>query len=261
MRTFPSWIRQHPFRSTCLLVALLALLTGGSILLVRALPAPSCGALALPVQGQAQYAVGDQSARVRQTEQCFVQAYQRCQAASLTVTWAGFDSGSRSTLTIGQQGATCQIIQSNQPYVSSGHSTQPATISTCQRLIQNRDTLVLLHCQGGNIVIPRGEECGTIISGGPADMNEQVAACFVQDERQCYPAEFSYIPPDTPPDVLGDIFSISSSCKLTMSIGYAQLRGNYVGPASPCTRMVQQRRGLLFQNCGSQGTILVPVNP
>jgi hypothetical protein len=32
--------------------------------------------------------------------------------------WAELDSGSRSTLTIEQQGATCQIIQSNQPYQS-----------------------------------------------------------------------------------------------------------------------------------------------
>jgi hypothetical protein len=203
-------------------------------------------------------AVGEQGASVRQSEQCFVQAYQHCRAASLTVTWAELDSGSRSTLTIEQQGATCQIIQSNQPYQSSGHSTQPATTSTCQQLIQNRDTLVLLHCPGGNIVIPRGEECGTIISGSPAGMNEQVAACFVQDERQCYPAEFSYIPPDTLPDALGDIFSISSSCKLTMSIGYASLSGNYDGPSSLCLRMVQQRKGLQFQNCGSQGTILLP---
>ncbi len=227
---------------------------------MRVLSAPSCGALALPVKGQAQYAVSDQGTRARLTEQCFVQAYQHCQAASLTVTWAELDSGSRSTLTIEQQGATCQIIQSNQPYMSSGHSTQPATTSSCQKLIQNRDTLVL-HCLGGDIVIPRGEECGTIISGSPAGMNEQVAACFVQDERQCYPAEFSYIPPDTPPDVLGDIFSISSSCKLTMSIGYASLSGNYDGPGSPCAHMVQQSKGLLFQNCGSKGTILVPVNP
>jgi hypothetical protein len=119
---------------------------------------------------------------------------------------------------------------------------------------------LLLHCPGGNIVIPRGEECGTIISGSPAGMNEQVAACFVQDERQCYPAEFSYIPPDTPLMCLVTS-SPSASCKLTMSIGYARLRGNYDGPSSLCLRMVQQRKGLQFQNCGSQGTILVPVTP
>jgi hypothetical protein len=74
----------------------------------------------------------------------------------------------------------------------------------------------------------------------------------MQDKRQCSPTALFY--QSTSPTW----FEIDASCKILVNMD------SYVSvPGIPCTGSVQQVEplGLLFQGCGSNGSILVPVVP
>src|SRR5579885_3599342 len=92
-----TWFRHHLVISLGLFVVLFVLVIGGSFVLVRAQTqgpqAPSCGSLTLHEGGQNAYVL---SPGARSIEQCFVQAYQQCQARALAVTWMGVDAGTAS---------------------------------------------------------------------------------------------------------------------------------------------------------------------
>lgn len=255
MRSLQSWIRRHLFITVGLLITLIVVLTAGSFALVHAWnpapTAPSCGSLSLPLNGQAQYAVGVDNASASQIEQCFIQAYQHCQARSLNVTWMGVDSGSKSIFTIEKQGNACQISQSSQGYVVGFTNQRPPDIHTCQGIVQSANALTIKQCQGnGEVVIPRGESCGAVYSQNSLDANRSAENCFIQDYHRCYPAELSYEPSGT----LGYGFHLSGSCKLTVFTSDTQ-------SSSSCSDVLQQTDGLHFLNCGPRGDILVPAKP
>ncbi len=245
-----TWFRHHLVISLGLFVVLFVLVIGGSFVLVRAQTqgpqAPSCGSLTLHEGGQNAYVL---SPGARSIEQCFVQAYQQCQARALAVTWMGVDAGTASTFTIEKQGNNCQLLQSSQSYVL-GHTNAQSEISSCQGLTQTTDSLILKCGSGEDILIPRSESCGYVYPQQTPAATEQAEACFMQDYRQCYGAALGYEPSGT----LGYSFQIDFTCKLTVVVSSSQSR-------FPCTSLAQQADGLHALNCGTLGTIRIPARP
>lgn len=246
-----TWFRRHHVISLGLFFVLLALIVGSSLVLVRAQTqgpqAPSCGSLTLHEGGQNAYVL---SPGARSIEQCFVQAYQQCQARALAVTWMGIDAGTTSTFTIEKQGTTCQLLQSSQSYVL-GHTNNPSETTRCQGLTQTTDSLILTHCgSGDDMLIPRSESCGYVYPQQTPAATEQAEACFMQDYRQCYGAALGYEPSGT----LGYSFQIDFTCKLTVVVSSSQARFS-------CTSLAQQADGLHALNCVTMDTIRIPAHP
>jgi hypothetical protein len=77
-------------------------------------------------------------------ENCFWQAYQHCQPATLIFTAHGVDAGSTHTLTLAPQGSGCRITDVRENYVAGiSHSTKTYT---CSSLKQESPGLLLQGC-------------------------------------------------------------------------------------------------------------------
>jgi hypothetical protein len=111
--------------------------------------AQKCGAV-LIVRGN-QFA--DQAA-AKQAENCFWQAYQHCQAATLRVTTMGVDAGTIRLFTITPKAGSCQVTDAVQTYVVPNH-TSAVTTYTCSGVKQQASGLLFQSCgQEGNVSVP-----------------------------------------------------------------------------------------------------------
>lgn len=248
MFRFLSVFRNHLLISILLL---LMLVVGGGLVVIHAqtpsVKAPSCGTLTLHNGGQNPYVL---SQNARSIEQCFVLAYRSCQEKALDVTWMGVDTGTTSTFTIEKQDKSCQISQSSQNY-GLVHTNSQSEVGICQGLTQSTDSLILKRCgSGGDILIPRSELCGYVYSQQTVAAVGQAETCFMQDYRQCYGAALGYEPSGS----FAYTFQFDFSCKLTVVVSSTQAR-------YACAGLVQQTDGLRAQNCGTEGTILIPAHP
>ncbi len=242
----------HPcFIITCLFLATLGVLAACGTTKGPGQQPPSCGALSLSPGPQAQYVSSYDGKRVKDVEQCFVQAHQQCKAMALLVTEHGTDTGTNTTYTVAPHGASCQIVASSQAYSANfGGSTGPVITTTCQGLTETTEALVIGPCQGQDVLIPRGEACGGVYSQATPAAVRLTEACFARDYQQCYPALLYYVTGSAPVDT----FRVSASCQLTLVQS-----GNL--PGTPCASLTQQADGLHMIGCGSQGDILVPARP
>lgn len=236
---------------TCLFLMAIGVLATCGIAQGPGQQAPSCGTLTLSLGPQQQYAANYDGHRVKAIEQCFVQAYHQCKAMSLLVTRHSVDTGTHYTYTITPYGASCQIIEASQSYSANfGGSEGPVVTSTCGGLTTNQDTLVIVDCQGQDVTIPRGEECGTVYPQATLASVKFAEDCFAEDYQQCYPASLHY---DTGNEVF-QALQVSSSCQLALV-----QQGNQ--PGTLCASLTQLADGLHVMGCGNLGDILVPANP
>jgi len=91
---------------------------------------------------------------VRQTENCFWQAFQQCSAATLTFEASGIDAGVIHTFTTVNNNGKCSISDATQHYIAP-NPAQPGKTYSCTGLTQQADGLHFLNCgDEGNIVVP-----------------------------------------------------------------------------------------------------------
>ncbi len=89
----------------------------------------------------------------KQAENCFWQAYQKCQPASLTFTTIAVDAGDIHDFTIRNNGQ-CSISDAVQHFIVPHRPTAPKTY-TCAGLAQQQDGLHVLSCSSeGDIIVP-----------------------------------------------------------------------------------------------------------
>lgn len=95
------------------------------------------------------------SSNATQAENCFWQAYQQCQTATLMVTMMGIDAGTTRTFALSPNGNACKVQDTVQYYVvPKGNS--PAKTYTCAGLTQPRLGGLLFTACGadGNVTVP-----------------------------------------------------------------------------------------------------------
>lgn len=108
----------------------------------------ACGTVQIRGNGQVVNATTAQ-----QSEDCFWQAYQHCQAATLIVTTMGVDSGITRTFTVIANGGSCKVSDAEQNYVVPNH-TGPLNIYTCAS-VQQSDGLLFHSCGAdGDVQVP-----------------------------------------------------------------------------------------------------------
>jgi len=129
-----------------------ALAACGSATLSSPTPTPTpkaCGTVAMLITGR----LIDQAA-AEQVENCFWQAYQHCQAASMQVTTMGIDAGTIRIFTVESRGASCQVTDMVHTYVAPNH-TGPVMIYPCSGVTQQAVGLLIAGCgNDGNVVVP-----------------------------------------------------------------------------------------------------------
>lgn len=147
-----TWIRQHLLISLGIVV-LLALAIWGTrpaIFAATHTDLVNCGTLYSHF-GPHPTPSGPTSSTA-QAIQCFVQAHQRCQAASLSYSSNGVDTGSTDTYYTANTLGRCALSGTSQFY---GMLRSGTTDFTCSSLQQQSDGLHLLSCdQFGDQLIP-----------------------------------------------------------------------------------------------------------
>jgi hypothetical protein len=94
----------------------------------------------------------DQS-MARGVEDCFWQAFQQCQPATMSYTQSDATSGTVHTFSLENQNGRCLVTDSARPFTT--HMSQPAVLSTCAGIQKRADGLRVLSCgKLGNILIP-----------------------------------------------------------------------------------------------------------
>ncbi len=90
----------------------------------------------------------------KSTENCFWQAYQKCQPATLGYSAGGVDTISNSTFTISGTGGKCSISDAVQFSIVPATPSAPKTY-TCTGMTQQQDGLHISACgDRGDILIP-----------------------------------------------------------------------------------------------------------
>ncbi len=86
---------------------------------------------------------------------CFWDAYQNCQAATLTYSTFGVDTGDTYTFTLQHQNSGCTLTDAHD-HVTAPRPAQHIGTYTCSSLVRQQDgSLVAQSCgQDGNITIP-----------------------------------------------------------------------------------------------------------
>jgi len=94
------------------------------------------------------------ASKAQQNENCFWQAFQKCQSAKLTFTKRGIDAGTTHTFTIEKQNSQCSISDATQHYIAPSPPQQGKTY-TCMGLTQRSDGLHFTTCgDEGDIIVP-----------------------------------------------------------------------------------------------------------
>jgi hypothetical protein len=100
-----------------------------------------------------QIAPADQNT-ARQAENCFWQAFQRCQPATLTYAENGLDAGTVNTFTLKSAGGKCAISDGVQHYIAP-HPPGNTTTYTCSDVKLQSDGLYVFSCGNvGTIIVP-----------------------------------------------------------------------------------------------------------
>jgi hypothetical protein len=125
--------------------------TAGTSSTVPGGPTTDCGPVS--VRGSSTVVVNGDKAGPAET--CFWQAWQHCQAATLTLTAMGVDAGETRTFTTAPQSHGCGLSDKREHYVIPTNTHQIATF-TCASLTKSSDGgLVAKGCGAdGDIIIP-----------------------------------------------------------------------------------------------------------
>lgn len=90
----------------------------------------------------------------KQAENCFWQAFQQCQPATITYTKSDLDAGTVNTFIIKNVGGKCSVSAGIQHFVAP-HPPGKANLYTCGSVKLQSDGLYILSCgDAGTIVIP-----------------------------------------------------------------------------------------------------------
>jgi len=90
----------------------------------------------------------------KQVENCFWQAYQQCQAATLSFTKSGLDAGTIHAFTIASNNGQCSISDAIQTYIAP-NPPRPGKTYACTSLTQQVDGLHFASCgELGDIIVP-----------------------------------------------------------------------------------------------------------
>jgi hypothetical protein len=90
----------------------------------------------------------------KQAENCFWQAYQHCQVATLTFTKRGVDAGTIHTFTFANNNGQCLISDAIQTYIAP-NGPRPGNTFSCTGLTQQADGLHFASCGAfGDIIVP-----------------------------------------------------------------------------------------------------------
>jgi len=91
---------------------------------------------------------------VKQTENCFWQAFQQCQPATLTYANNELDTGTVNTFTLKNAGGKCAVSVGVQQFIAP-HPPGKATMYTCSGVKLQSDGLYIFSCgDAGTVVIP-----------------------------------------------------------------------------------------------------------
>ena len=90
----------------------------------------------------------------KQAEDCFWQAFQKCQPASLSYTLVSVDTVTKHTFTIQNNGEQCSVSDAVQHAIVPARLSAPRTY-TCTGVMQQVDGLHFTACgEDGNVVVP-----------------------------------------------------------------------------------------------------------
>lgn len=141
-------------------VAVALVVIGGGItayMLLHNTPAVAqgrnCGSFT--TNGQRTFGAGQHSTAA-QIADCFWQAYQQCQTASMHVTFMGVDAGTQHVFTLQKQQNGCQVVDTSQFYnVNFGGSHSKPETNVCASLTRTQSALHFSQCgQNGDVVVP-----------------------------------------------------------------------------------------------------------
>lgn len=116
---------------------------------VTAQTAPkTCGTVIM--HGTSSPAFGVQNTSPSQVANCFWQAYQQCQPATMHLTFMGVDAGVQHTFALEKQGNACTITDSAQNYNVVVKLKAKPVVSTCTDMAMQSDGLHITGCSNGN---------------------------------------------------------------------------------------------------------------
>jgi hypothetical protein len=119
---------------------------------VTAQTAPkACGTVIM--HGTGSPAFGVQNTSPSQVTDCFWQAYQQCQPATMHLTFMGVDAGVQHTFTLEKQSNACTITDSAQNYNVVVKLKAKPVVSTCTDMAMQSDGLHIAGCSNGNTFI------------------------------------------------------------------------------------------------------------
>lgn len=255
-KTLPrSWWRRY--RRILIIVGVTLLITvgGNTLWIVTHLPLPP------PPQGQqcgnitrAEYAprVPVRPASV-QVMQCFWDAYQSCQAATMGVSFMGTDVGEGYTITIEKSGQQC-LIYTDIETDNNGKTSDD--IFLCNSMTHQANELHISGCGNSSPygIAPlsiNSIQCGVVSNTSSRSELAQAEGCFRWGYNACNDVELTYV---TRHGTVVDTrhFGINSDCKV------AYQHGVYT---ATCARATLQEDGLHFLFCGKEKHVLVPLPP
>ena len=197
-----------------------------------------------------------------QTLTCFWNAYQSCQAATMSQTLAGVDAGSTKTITVEWRSGHCVIYGQVEYFANTEHST---AIFLCNHLSKAGATLQLSDCDNSEAfaLVPRNitrnySMCGVVGGGYSYYIPQQVEQCFFSAYQNCWDDAMQYDTHANVPPPTGELdFFIDNHC------GIAYLHNSYttIAPLATCASLEQRADGLHFRQCGTDGDIFVPSAP
>ncbi|MBA2287752.1 MAG: hypothetical protein H0W02_19945 [Ktedonobacteraceae bacterium] len=249
-----SWWRRY--RRLLIIVGVTLLLTvgGNALWIVTHLPPPTppqgkqCGSIAHTEYPPPK--VSDEPASV-QVIQCFWNAYQHCQAATIDLSYTEIDSGSDHTITIEKSGQQCLLFNAG---VSGNNEDVYHAIFLCSTMTRQADGLHVSGCSGQDpyVISPvsiSAEKCGMVNNTSSPVALEKAEQCFLQRYDRCYGADLTYI---TQHGSVVDTrhFAVNSDCKVAYQHGT---------DIATCDSAEQRRGGLYFFLCGHGQEALVPV--
>jgi hypothetical protein len=153
------WVvgRSVPVRRALLVGAMLLLVWGLAACAPVSASTSAPAATAQPQQcGSVVIAAGQRvtTDTAAQSENCFWQAFSHCQAASLTVTTMGVDTGVVRIFTTKQAGSGCMITDQAQSYRAPNYKG-PLQTYTCAGVAQRQGGLLFQSCGAdGDIAVP-----------------------------------------------------------------------------------------------------------
>lgn len=123
---------------------------GGQGLTTTPLHIQKCGAIH---SMHSQIAPADQNT-LKQTENCFWQAFQQCHPATLTYALNGLDFGTVHTFILKNANGKCVITDGIQHYIAP-HPLRKATTYTCSDVKIQPDGLYVFSCDdAGTVIVP-----------------------------------------------------------------------------------------------------------